>query len=238
MRIGIIEMVKKMRCFPSARWLSLYLDDDLPPRKRRSLEEHLQKCPRCQSVLQDLGTIRQETRSLEKLSPPEGLWEAIQKRLKLSPQGQRRAYPWAIPLATWLRRGWVWKGALITSAVIVAVFTLLRFFPVWIPAEQGYYPFSPPLMAEVRQQLTSARSHYLEFIGELSLLANAEMERWDAAIAGAYRESLQGIDRNIKVCEEEMERFPLDPEIRGYLFNIYHEKLALLESIIEIGGGD
>lgn len=231
-------MAKKLRCYPSARWLSLYLDDDLPHKRRKSLEEHLKKCPRCQKALKDLQTIRQETRSLEKLSPPEGLWEVIQKRLKLSPQGQRRAYQWAIPLVTWLRRGWVWKGALITSAAVVALFTLLRLFPVGVPAERESYPFSPALMAEVHQQLTSARSHYLEFIGELSLLANAEMERWDAAIAGAYRESLQGIDQNIKVCEEEMERFPFNTEVRGYLFNIYHEKLALLETIIEIGGGD
>lgn len=234
----MIEMVKKLRCFPSARWLSLYLDDDLPPRKRRSLEEHLQKCPRCQKVLKDLGTIRQETRSLENLSPPEGLWEVIQKHLELSPPGQKRVYQGAIPLATWLRRGWVWKGALITSAAVVAVFILLRLFPVWTPAEQEDYPFSPPLMAEIHQQLTSARTHYLEFIRELSLLADAELERWDAPIAEAFRESLRGIDWNIKVCEEEMERFPLEPEIRGHLFNIYQDKLALLESIIEIGGGD
>ena len=233
----MIEMVKKLRCYPSARWLSLYLDDDLPPKKRRSLEKHLKSCPHCQKVLKELETIREETRALEKLSPPEGLWEVIQKRLKPSPPGQRKAYQWVIPLATWLRRGWVWKGALITSAAVVAVFALLRLFPVEIPAEQEGYPFSPPLMAEVHQQLESARTHYLEFIGELSLLADAELERWDAPIAEAFRESLRGIDWNIEVCEEKMERFPLDPEIRGYLFNIYHEKLALLESIIEIGGG-
>ncbi len=234
----MIEMVKKLRCFPSARWLSLYLDDDLSPKRRKSLEEHLQKCPRCQKILEDLRTIRQETRSLENLRPPAGLWEVIQSRLEPSPPGQRRAYLWTIPLATWLRRGWVWKGALITSAAVVAVFILLRFFPIGIPAEQEGYPFSPPIMAEIHQQLTSARTLYLEFIRELSLLADAELERWDAPIAEAFRESLQGIDRNIKVCEEEMEKFPLEPEIRGHLFNIYHDKLALLESIIEIGGGD
>lgn len=225
-----------MRCFQSARMLSLYLDDELSPKEKRSIEEHLQKCSHCQQLLNDLRAIQEETHSLERFTPPESLWEVIQLRLELRKSEQRRGYQWILPLATYLKRRWVWRGALITGAIMVAVFTLLRLFPLWAPAEEGVYPFSSSLIAEVRQQLISARTPYLELIGEMSRLAEAEMERMDSSTAMAFRESLQGIDWSIELCEEEMERFPFDPEIRGYLFNIYWEKLNLLELIIEGGG--
>jgi len=213
------------------------LDDDLPPGNKKSLEKHLRECPRCQKLLKELRAIREETRSLKRFTPPEELWEVIQQRLELRQSAQRRSYGWVIPLVTSLKRGWALRGVLIAGATVVAVLAILRFLPLWTPAEQRSYSLPPSLIAEVRQQLISARTPYLELIGELSRLAEAEMERWDPAIADAFRASLGGIDTSIKLCEEQMERFPLDPEMRGHLFNIYHEKLVLLEAIIEGGGG-
>jgi len=218
--------------------LSLYLDGDLPPRKKRSLEEHMQRCPHCQRVLKDLEAIRKESQSLERFTPPEGLWEAIEHRLELRQPGQRKAYQWLIPPFTLLRRGWALRGVIIAAAVVVAVFALLRLFPLWTPAEEGVYPFSPALMAEVRQQLISARAPFVELISELSRLAEGELGGMDPSTARAFRESLQGIDWSIELCEEEMERYPFDSDLRGHLFNVYQEKLALLEFIIEEGGTD
>jgi anti-sigma factor RsiW len=42
------------RCRSLLEQLSKYLDDDLPPARRRSLRAHLQRCPCCQTMADSL----------------------------------------------------------------------------------------------------------------------------------------------------------------------------------------
>jgi hypothetical protein len=52
-----------MRCGKAQKWLSLEMDDHLPPDKTPALEEHLQRCTNCRSYRDDLLLGRRLLRS-------------------------------------------------------------------------------------------------------------------------------------------------------------------------------
>lgn len=49
------HLIRDYECRRTQRRLSPYLDDELSRRQRRSLERHVQRCPRCQQMLSTLS---------------------------------------------------------------------------------------------------------------------------------------------------------------------------------------
>jgi len=64
---------EKMRCLEVEEQLSSYIDGMLPEEKKREIEEHLNKCPRCREKLTQLQTLVAELKELPSLDPPADL---------------------------------------------------------------------------------------------------------------------------------------------------------------------
>jgi hypothetical protein len=89
--------------------LSEYLDDELTPEERATVEGHLRHCVACGAALADLKRIVVRARTLEDREPARDLWPAIAARIGASPTtaertdvvvigaGRRRRWSFSLP---------------------------------------------------------------------------------------------------------------------------------------------
>jgi predicted anti-sigma-YlaC factor YlaD len=81
----ISRLLQRRRFMREHRWthahLSDYLDDELTPRERRRVDEHVGMCPQCRRVLR---TLRRTLESLMELSaePRPAVAEGVLRRLR------------------------------------------------------------------------------------------------------------------------------------------------------------
>ena len=75
--------------------LSEYLDDELPPRERAELENHLTGCAECSATLAELRRVVARAHALESTGPAGDLWPGIAARIGATPtsrtEGRRSA---------------------------------------------------------------------------------------------------------------------------------------------------
>lgn len=65
--------------------LSAYLDGELQPEESAALEDHLEACGGCRTVLEELREVTRRARALPGSEPGDGLWGAIEARLGEDP---------------------------------------------------------------------------------------------------------------------------------------------------------
>ena len=66
--------------------LSDYLDGQLPPVERNTLEAHLETCAECSNVLGELRAVVARTRELQDTAPQKDLWKGIERAIASLPQ--------------------------------------------------------------------------------------------------------------------------------------------------------
>src|SRR3954468_17847070 len=69
--------------------LSEYLDDELSPAERESVDAHLGGCEGCRITLEQLGAVVAEARSVKDSSPTLDLWPGIESRIAAAPAASR-----------------------------------------------------------------------------------------------------------------------------------------------------
>ncbi|MDI6857287.1 MAG: zf-HC2 domain-containing protein [Dehalococcoidia bacterium] len=78
----MFEWLKLRRHIVGEDELSAYLDEELPPARRRKIEEHLRGCPACRARLAELRTLKQTLSSLPQAAAP--------RSFALTPEQARR----------------------------------------------------------------------------------------------------------------------------------------------------
>ncbi len=71
-----------MRCDEIRRRLSEYLDGELPPEGRQSVEEHLSGCEGCRKELSELELTLGHLRSLHEVEPPPFYTQSVMRRVR------------------------------------------------------------------------------------------------------------------------------------------------------------
>lgn len=70
------------RCERFEELLSQRLDQPLPPQEERELEDHLDRCPRCRALTEDLEQLCGQFACLEELPAPEGFAQGVMARIR------------------------------------------------------------------------------------------------------------------------------------------------------------
>ncbi len=110
-------------CDAFARLLADWLEDDLRPTLRASMDAHRAGCGECAALVASLDDLRTEAAALPPLEPPADLWAGIERRIgtrvvALPVRGPatdgvgRRGTP------SWLRSGWAAAAAALLVAGI------------------------------------------------------------------------------------------------------------------------
>lgn len=185
---------------------------------------HLKGCPDCQSLIQDLESIRGAARSMETGdAPPDRVWVSLRAQLEQEGliHGERRG--WMEGIRTWFDGIFsaVPRPAL-AGAYLVALVAVGA--AVAIP---GYrrVDWNTASVPAFSAGLDSAEH------------ATLAMGDSDPAVAASLQRNLAIVDNYIALCEKSVKEEPENEDARDFLYDAYEQKADLLAEIAERGDG-
>lgn len=183
--------------------------------------DHLESCPRCRLLQDDLQAIGLAAREWgrEEPAPPPGLWASIQVQLQAEgliaapdPQG-------------WLVRWWNTAPRLELAGAYVLLLLVAA----------GLAGYGNNLPADPRDRPNAAAQISQPALDGLGQTLDGNMQRvvasfseYDGSVALSLRRNLGIIDNLIAVCEKSVREHPGDPLAREYLYGAYQQKADLL----------
>jgi len=189
---------------------------------------HLNSCPRCRSLVEELEAIRMAAHELgaNDPEPPAHLWPLL--RDQLQSEGLIREPQ---------RPGWFtdWFGFSPRFARGGAYIAVLAIAGSLV----GLHSDRPAAMRldSVRPSVSMSSG---TVTAELNKTLNSDIERVvaslserDAPLATSVRQNLGVVDNLIVLCEKSVQENPDDPTAREYLYGAYQQKATLLAAAID-----
>jgi hypothetical protein len=227
--------------------LSEYLDGELGPEERAAAERHLAGCPACAGVLEELGAVVAEARTLPDAAPARDLWPGIQARLApraedgadmVAGAGARAGGPGetgrgrVIPLA-WRRRLVVSVPQLLAAGIAVAV---LSAGAVWMVLGGSAGPAGAGLAGG---PAASAPSDVMLAAYEPAMFTlESEYERrrdeLDPETILVVEKNLAIIDAAIEEARRALAEDPASGYLQGHLADAVRQRMNLLRQAANI----
>jgi hypothetical protein len=226
-----------MSCESYAAALSDYIDgtlqasdDPLDVTRLDALDAHLAGCARCRAVVEDLHTLRDAARRLERHVPPGHVWARIADAVES--RERRRWYA----VLTW--------QPLAAAALLVLVLGGVSWFawqqvapapdaPIAARPATGPAP-DPDLVQDVETQLKLAEEHYVKAIAGLEAITKAEGSELDPQTAEVLQTNLNVIDQAIGESRDALRVEPASDLARQSLFDALRTKVTLLQDTIAL----
>lgn len=178
---------------------------------------HLDECEDCASEFEGMSRMRMALSGLPDLSPPEGEWDAVRKRLPHRIAAPRPRSLWATPLAA--------------AAVILLFLGGLAVGRMIAPASQdGRNPGLEVAAGGVAFTGTDdARfDDYLQTVGRLKELRDAgSVGPTPGENPALAAERLTRLDALIDATRESLRMAPADPALNDFLFDVVDERESL-----------
>jgi hypothetical protein len=221
-----------MKCSKAQKLISEYIDSDLRARKNAGLEQHLDRCPGCQKVLQDFMRIIDGAKKLDRLTPSEQTWMRIKERLDTEKQQVLKLQPRKRGLFDLLFTSPGFKYAL-SSALLVAFIFIGAIFGLryW---RGTHLRVGEDLQKYTLAKLDEAERHYKLAIEALWKAASAQQADVDPQVLDVFRKSFEVVDSSIVTCRQAVTLEPEDINARNYLLAAYRQKLDLLNEMMEM----
>jgi len=219
--------------------VSDYLDGELPPARRREMEQHLTECPECRAVLEDLRLLLVRSRALPDVLPDLDLWPDIAAKL-----GGEATVP--APLAMPKPRGWTTRRisfsipqfAAACAAVLAVTAGFAWYAFVRAPAIERAHLASarPPVTAaNADAALASATDHVaIHDIAELRKILASGRGKLAPATVRSLEESLVIIDVAIRQAQRALEADPGNPYVKAHLNETMHRKIELMRRATQL----
>jgi anti-sigma factor RsiW len=227
---------------PTDTVINDYVDEDLDAASRAEVEQHLQSCARCRSLVDDLREIRRVASTLELREPPVRSWTRLERAVKLEAESGSAARTRAN--GGLLSRGaayWPWLAA--AAAIVVATYVGLRVGPSpATPASTAETASAAPAdgaqanaaAKAVETELREAESHYEKAIEGLERIANAEQNVFDPRTAATLQKNLSVIDQAISESRAALRQQPSSEPAQQSLLENFRTKIALLQDTVAL----
>jgi hypothetical protein len=187
---------------------------------------HLEACPDCHLLWEDLQAIRTAGQELgaEELEAPAHLWVAI--RVQLESEGLVRD----AGTRGWLAGWFDWTPRLVLAgaymAVLFAAVVLVSYrndgTPGAIPVVDRSGISATPLAGGIRSTLDGNSKSVMASFSESNL-----------DLTDSFRRNLGIVDDLIALCERSAREQPDDPMVREYLYGAYQQKAVLLATAMD-----
>jgi hypothetical protein len=228
-----------MKCSDCQDLLSDYIDDELHELKHTQVRMHLEKCPECNTIHEDLTQIVSVSRVLPTLAPRNELWEKIEdeiRELTAKPATQRKAGNWG--------RFWGYRlnlslsmpqlaGSAIGLIALLVLTASVSYRPEQVTAGSQDAVLTSTHSTIVARPLSSVMNpEEAELNGAISrYMQSLEKRRakWDPKMQELFDRNLEIVDRSVAECRQMVLRNPNDQVAREVLIIAYKEKLRLLE---------
>jgi hypothetical protein len=189
---------------------------------------HLNSCPQCHSLWQELEAIRIAGRELgaEEAEPPAYLWLSL--RGKLQSEGLIRDANRPGWFADWfgfsprLAMGGAYVALLLVAVSLVGLHADRPTAMQLNGVEPTNAAPSPSVTADLNKTLD----------GDIERVV-ASLSEHDAPLATSVRQNLGVVDNLISLCEQSVREHPDDPIAREYLYGAYQQKATVLAAAID-----
>lgn len=210
--------------------LSEYIDDELTPAARASLEAHLSTCPECTALLADLRAVVAAARNVGEEPPTWDLWPAIARRL-----APRSRAPQVVAIESRRARRFSFSIPQLAAASIAVA--LLSAGAVWLAIRGGGEPFgaaSPtggvPVTAVSDAGVADQRfAEYEAAVADLERLVDELGDRIDPESRDAIDQNLAIIDAAIGQIRGALEADPDDAYLNTHLASTMQRKIDVLQ---------
>jgi hypothetical protein len=206
--------------------LSEYLDDELSPAQRESVDAHLSECEACRITLEELRGVVTEAASVKDSSPRVDLWPGIESRITAAPSASR---------VSPFRRALTARLSFTIPQVAAAGLTLMLLSGglVWMARSGDPRADVPAIGAQVEDvpaiaPANFADKHYDAAIAELERMLADRRSTLDAQTVRIVEENLTAIDRAIDQCRRALSSDPSNVYLNTHLADARQRKLLLL----------
>lgn len=224
-----------MECRAVIELLSDYLDGQsqrMPESEKRSFEEHLVVCPKCQSLKLELTEIKIAARELPLHTPPRAMWVSIANMIEAELPASERKTREEFPNETWWERmkarkltlgfpQMVGAGALAVALVVTGVVSVSNRknnsaeFSL-TGAQTALLPDENEIKAELNRRLAEI---------------NTRKAGWEPQIRTSFEQQLARIENSLDNCRKQLLGNPGDRAQQQVLRELYNEKRRLLEEV-------
>ena len=212
-------------------------DGTLGPLRRAELQQHLDECPACRALADDMSRIRELAQSLDRPAPPDRVWLQVAGRLRQ--EGRIAA---STPAAAASRR--FMPLAIAASLLLLVGASLYLLYPRQpvAPAQQDAHATSAPsgnaaqpdAVQGVEAEFRLAEQHYQNAIDKLEEAAKSESGAIDPQTATLLQRNLQVIDQAIAESRAALRSEPQSARARDSLFEALRKKVTVLQETIAL----
>jgi hypothetical protein len=221
---------------PTDLTLNDYVDRALGDSERADVERHLDQCPECRALADDLREIRRATKALTPLEPPAVVWRRIERTIRqdASAEATRAGAGGAF---TPRRLGWLAAAAVL----VLATFVGLRLGPLAPRQPASSPPPAAPAPAassdaaqSVESELRQAEEHYDKAIKGLEQIADAGEGSLDPKTAATLKKNLSVIDQAISESRAAVRSEPNSEPAQASLLDAFKTKVSLLQDTVSL----
>ncbi|UCC38833.1 MAG: zf-HC2 domain-containing protein [Candidatus Aminicenantes bacterium] len=217
-----------MRCAKAKKLISEYIDGNLGAEKSVGLEQHLDTCADCQTLLKDFQTITQDAQELKEDSPSPHAWLKIKERLTTEEQKVLALQP---QKKRWFHFPQPRLKYALSSALVLVVMVGIVIFGIWYVKGRGILE-GLDAQSYTLAKLAEAERHYQLAIEALWEAVSSQEESLDPQVVKVFRTNLEIIDMSIADCRQAVLSQPEDIEARNYLLTAYKKKVDFLNEMM------
>ena len=206
--------------------LSEYLDGELTPDERTSLEAHLATCRECTDTLAELRAVVARAGALVPRAPETDLWPAVAERID--------APPAVVPFLTRSRQRISFTVPQLVAAGLALM--VVSGGGVWVLNHGGRATEMQHLSAADPAVLPAsfADPHYDEAIADLQQTLQDGRAQLDPETVKILESNLDAIDKAIDQCRQALAADPANLYLHNHLADARQRKLALLRRAVEM----
>ena len=229
-----------MNCSDLNEALVDLVDGRLDGPERRDVERHLEACPACRALVDDLRSIRAAAFMLDRHEPKADTWSKLQAAIAAEPApGRLLGFSRSLGMSGPTRANWpVWLGA--AAALILA--TVIGLLPLMNRAPQPHddnpdaaaQADEPATVESVTAEFEAAERHYQKAIDDLQTIANKDTGELDPQVAAVLQKNLGVIDQAISESRDALKSQPSSANAQSGLFDALRSKVALLQQTVEL----
>jgi hypothetical protein len=223
---------------PTDLTLNDYVDRALGDSERAGVERHLEQCPECRALADDLREIRRATKALTPMEPPAVVWRRIERTIRqdASAEATGAGNVGAGSAFTPRRLGWLAAAAVL----VLATFVGLRLGPL-APRQPASSPpaasapaASSDAAESVESELRQAEEHYDKAIKGLEQIADAGEGALDPKTAATLKKNLSVIDQAISESRAAVRSEPNSEPAQASLLDAFKTKVSLLQDTVSL----
>jgi anti-sigma factor RsiW len=206
-----------------ANRLTDYLDGELSPTERASVDAHLTQCAACRTTLEELRRVVARAGTLQDSAPDRDLWPDVAARIGAAPRARLSVF-----------RRVVTSRLSFTLPQLAAASLALMVLSgglVWMAKSGDPRADFQPVSAEPHRDDRAA-----DAVAGLEKTFQSRRTNLDPEMVRVLEENLAVIDQAIDDCRRALVEDPSNAYVNGHLADLRQQKLALLGRAATLSG--